>query len=111
MQQSSGGTVFVFFWYNRFDSLTKGAQMSAKVVGLFGSYEPVHSEPNPKLIEELERLLEAARAGEIVGLTGAYLHREHAVSYSYAGAIGTFGMLGALDCLSERVRHIVMSRD
>jgi len=85
--------------------------MSAEVVGLYGTFEPVHSEPNPKLVEELERLLDAARAGEIVGLTGAYLHREHGVSYSYAGAIGTFGVLGALDCLRERVRRIVMSRD
>ena len=85
--------------------------MSAEVVGLHGVFAPVHHEPNPKLVEELERLLEAARAGEIVGLTGAYLHKEHGVSYSYAGAIGTFGMLGALDCLRERVRHIVMARD
>lgn len=85
--------------------------MSAEVVGLYGAFEPNCPEPNAKLVEELERLLEAARSGEIVGLTGAYLHRENGVSYSHAGAIGTFGMLGALDCLSERVRHIVMSRD
>src|SRR4051812_4179648 len=28
--------------------------------------------PNPSVVQELERLLEAARAGEIIGLAGSY---------------------------------------
>jgi hypothetical protein len=63
------------------------------------------------LIEELERLLEAARAGEIVGMAGTYVHRDKTVSYSDAGAIASYGMLGGLDCVKERLLRIAFSKD
>ena len=46
--------------------------MSEKVVSLRGNFNVPPAQPNNTLIEEIERLLEAARAGEIVGMTGTY---------------------------------------
>jgi hypothetical protein len=58
------------------------------------------------LVGELERLLEAARGGEIVGMAGSFIHSDRLVSYSFAGAVGGFGVIGGLECLKERlVRH------
>ncbi len=85
--------------------------MSENVVGLRGHFQLPSIEPNATVIEELERLLEAARAGEILGLAGAYVHRDKVVSYSYAGAVASYGMLGGLDCVKERLLNIAMARE
>ena len=79
----------------------------AEIVTLKGVTVPEASsaEPNTLVVEELERLLDAARAGEIVGLAGSYRHRNGTVTYSYAGEVGTFSILGALDCVKERLLH------
>ena len=68
----------------------------SNVISLRGHFTPLSAEPNSTVVEELERLLEAARAGEIVGLAGTYIHRDKVVSYSYAGAVASYGMLGGL---------------
>ena len=68
--------------------------MSENVISLRGHFTPPSAEPNTTVIEELERLLEAAKAGEILGLAGAYIHKDKVVSYSYAGAVASYGMLG-----------------
>lgn len=58
------------------------------------------------LVGELERLLEAAKHGDIVGMAGSFIHADRLVSYSFAGAVGGFGVIGGLECLKERlVRH------
>lgn len=58
------------------------------------------------LVGELERLLEAAKLGDIVGMAGSFIHADRLVSYSFAGAVGGFGVIGGLECLKERlVRH------
>ncbi|VFU07299.1 conserved hypothetical protein [Methylocella tundrae] len=85
--------------------------MSENVISLRGQFTPPSSEPNATVIEELERLLEAARSGEILGLAGAYVHKDKVVSYSYAGAVASYGMLGGLDCVKERLLRIAMARD
>ncbi|PNG26943.1 LptE family protein [Methylocella silvestris] len=85
--------------------------MSEKVISLRGDIIPPPSEPNPTVVEELERLLEAARSGEIRGFAGAYVHRDKVVSYSYAGSVGSYAMLGGVDCLKERLIRIAMDRD
>jgi hypothetical protein len=78
--------------------------MSAQVVNLRGApVEPETAAPNETLVQELERLLEAARAGQIVGMAGIYRHRDLAVTYSYAGGVGGFALIGALDCLKDRL--------
>jgi hypothetical protein len=78
---------------------------------LRGGFPIEPAQPNHTLIEELERLLEAAQAGEIVGMAGTYVHRDKTVSYSYAGAIASYGMLGGLDCVKERLLRIALSKD
>lgn len=58
------------------------------------------------LVSELERLLEAARSGDILGMAGSFIHSDRLVSYSFAGAVGGFSLIGGLECLKERlVRH------
>jgi hypothetical protein len=86
--------------------------MSAQVVTLNGTpIATVEPQPNETLVQELERLLQAARAGQIVGLAGAYQHQDRAVTYSYAGMVGGFGLLGGLDCLKEHLLRLVLPRD
>jgi hypothetical protein len=85
--------------------------MSNNVISMRGHLLPPAAEPNSNVVEELERLLEAARAGEIVGLAGAYVHRDKVVSYSYAGAVASYSMLGGLDCLKERLLRIATGQE
>lgn len=85
--------------------------MSENVISLRGLFTPPSAEPNSTVIEELERLLEAARAGEILGMAGAYIHKDKVVSYSYAGAVASYGMLGGLDCVKQRLLHIATAQD
>jgi hypothetical protein len=85
--------------------------MSNYVISLRGQFTAPIAESNSTVVEELERLLEAARAGEIVGLAGTYVHRDKVVSYSYAGAVASYGMLGGLDCVKERLLRIAMAQD
>jgi hypothetical protein len=86
--------------------------MSAQIVSLTG--EVVSAEtalaprPNGVLLKELECLLEAARAGRIVGMAAAYQQSDRSVSYSYAGSVGGFGLLGGLDCLKERLIRLAL---
>lgn len=47
------------------------------------------------LVKELEELLERAKSGEIVGLTGALLHHDKSTSYRLAG-LGSRALVGAL---------------
>jgi len=84
--------------------------MSENVVSLHGkTFAPPEPAANATLVEELERLLEAARAGEIVGLAGAYLHKDRVVTYSYAGVVGGFGLIGGLECAKERLLRIALA--
>jgi hypothetical protein len=55
--------------------------MSEKIVSLRGNFILPPAQPNLTLIEEIERLLEAARAGEIVGMAGTYVHKDKTVSF------------------------------
>ncbi|MFG1424971.1 hypothetical protein [Roseixanthobacter glucoisosaccharinicivorans] len=78
--------------------------MSEKVISLRGTaLPPTAPTPNPTVVAELERLLEAARAGELVGLAGTFLHKDHNVTYAYAGSVGGYGMIGGLACLKARL--------
>ncbi len=85
--------------------------MADNVVALRGVLKPrPEVEINERLIEELTRLLDAARAGEIVGMAGTYLHKDRRASYSFAGAVGTFSLIGGLECAKERLLAIVLGR-
>lgn len=89
--------------------------MSDNVVGLRGAYVPPAEEEapaaNPTVVEELERLLEAAKAGEIVGFAGTYLHNDRSAGYSYAGPVSGYAMIGAIECVKERLLRIALSQD
>jgi hypothetical protein len=88
--------------------------MSAQIVTLKGeavsAEAAVTPKPNEVLVKELERLLEAAKAGQIAGMAAAYHHHDHAISYSYAGSVGGFGLIGGLDCLKERLVQLALGR-
>jgi hypothetical protein len=79
-----------------------------KVVTLRGvsTVESVTEPVNEKLIVELEKLLQAARTGELVGIAGVYQHRTNTSSFSFAGTVGSFAMLGALAALKDRLLKI-----
>lgn len=86
--------------------------MSAEIVSLNGAAPVAEPEvkPNETLVQELERLLQAARAGQIVGMAGAYQHQDRVITYSYAGSIGGYAVLGGLDCLKERLVQLAVAR-
>ena len=88
-------------------------KMADNVVSLFGPMASAQPEgqPNATVIEELERLLEAARAGEIIGVAGSYVHRDKVVTYSFAGIVGSYGLIGGLDCVKERLIRIALAKD
>ncbi len=84
--------------------------MSENVVSLRGSFQVEAAEPNQTVVAELERLLEAARAGELVGLAGTYLHKDKSVAYSYAGGVAGYGMIGGLECLKARLTRLSLDQ-
>lgn len=87
------------------------SDMSEKVISLYGPLPEQHATPDANVVDELERLLEAARAGEIVGIVGSYMHKNGAASYSYAGIVGKYAVIGGLECAKERLLRIALSRD
>jgi hypothetical protein len=113
----SGGKVglvdFAAAWFAIVDnecSSRGAAKMSEKVVGLHGTWQPAPPpEPNESVVAELEELLEAARAGDLIGFAIACQHRDR-VGWCYAGATGGFGILGAIECLKERLLRAMLRR-
>lgn len=85
--------------------------MTDNVISLRGNSATPPAQPNRTVIEELERLLLAAKAGDIVGLAGTYVHKDKVVTYSYAGAVASYGMIGGLDCVKERLLRIAIAQD
>jgi hypothetical protein len=86
--------------------------MSDNVVSLRGA-EPIitASTPVDSVVKELERLLELARSGELIGLAGVYKHRSRSVEYSYAGAVQGFALVGALECVKQRLAQRAVDRE
>lgn len=85
--------------------------MSDNVVGLHGKWEAPRARVSAELVGELERLLAAAKAGEIIGLAGGYVHKNQTVSYSFAGRVGFYGLIGGLACLQQRLVRLMTARD
>jgi hypothetical protein len=61
--------------------------------------------PNESCIAELRRLLDKAEAGEIVGIVCASLHGDKLGSYTFAGMIGPYSLLGAVDMAHHELRE------
>lgn len=79
----------------------------SNVRSLFGNTTVDH-EPNATCIAECKRLLEAAQAGEVVGVAVVRLHKDNMASYSLAGIAGGFSMLGAAEMVKS---ELVMIND
>lgn len=69
--------------------------MTENVVPLPGNRAPIVIEPHQGVIEFLERLLQDARAGQVVGLACAYQSPDWRAGYSIVGFVGGFSMVGA----------------
>lgn len=67
---------------------------------------PVVKEPHQGVIEFLERLLQEARAGDVVGVACAYQNGEWRSGYSVVGFVGGFSMAGATHSLLQDLGDI-----
>lgn len=77
-----------------------------KVSSLFGGAVITgDKEPDPDLVEELENLLEAAKAGEIIGLAGAILYFDKTTSTRCVGTVNR-ATLGALMITQHGLIHL-----
>lgn len=61
-------------------------------------------EPNESCVKVLRELLDMAEAGEITGIACAKLHGDNTGSYTIAGMIGPYSLLGALDMMQSELR-------
>ena len=67
-------------------------------------------EASKVVFEELERLLDAAWSGEIIGIAGSFVHSSKTITYSYAGKVAGFGTIGGIECPKERFLRIARER-
>jgi hypothetical protein len=74
----------------------------AKVVSLHGAEILPVGTPRQEVIDFLERSLEAARAGEIVGVAAAFRHADECTSSGFVGETGR-GLLGCLTMLCHDI--------
>lgn len=75
------------------------------VTSIFG--EPVaDGKANEACVEELERLLECAKRGEVIGFAGTYMMQDYTSNYLIAGLAGGFGMLGAVEMIKAELIDI-----
>jgi hypothetical protein len=68
----------------------------SNVKALFGDGVDI-GEPNEGCVTMLEELLERAKGGDIVGLACATISAHGLASYSLAGLVGPYGLLGAVE--------------
>ena len=69
-----------------------------KVVSLNGAKIKAPYEPRPAVVDHLERLLEAARNGEVIGVAVVCVHGDDATSSAISGQKSR-AMLGTLDMM------------
>lgn len=74
--------------------------MTERVVSICGARVIAPGTPNPELIEDVEKLLELARSGEISSIAYVTLFYDDLTSYRWVGRM-TRGVIGAL----ELVKH------
>jgi hypothetical protein len=81
--------------------------MSENVVPLNGvKSSPVVKEPHQGVIEFLERLLQDARSGDVVGVACAYQNPDWRSGYAIVGFVGGFSMAGAAYNILQEVGDI-----
>lgn len=85
--------------------------MADKIVRLGGGEIPPPGKVDATLVRFLEDQLERARSGDIIGFAGATLGSKHQSTFWFAGTVGTFGMVGALECAKRKVMAVAMGDD
>lgn len=74
--------------------------MSDKVVSLRGEFVPTFGVVNPQVVEQIEKLLALALAGEITGIQAATIDGNACAGLVRAGAV-TYSMVGMLYCATH----------
>ncbi|RDC59780.1 hypothetical protein HME9302_00975 [Alteripontixanthobacter maritimus] len=77
-----------------------------KVTALHGG-DIVTGAPNAGCVAKLKELLERAEAGEITGIVCASLHSDKLASYSIAGMVGPYSLLGAADMAQSELLDLM----
>ena len=77
--------------------------MSAKLVSLNGHEIASAGQPDAKVVACLEKLLEAARSGDVTGVAIAVQHSDGATSTRIHGYLLHHSTLGALEMLKHRL--------
>jgi len=70
--------------------------MTAKVESLWGG-PTGEARPNKKAIKALEETLEAARSGEVIGVTIIKTHKDELAGFECSGWVGQYSHIGALE--------------
>ena len=79
---------------------------TGKITPLFADAFPQPREPSPVCVAELERLLAAAKVGEIVGVVATVQHHDGFSAYSIAGKIGSYSLIGAMTAGLHRLLRL-----
>lgn len=77
-----------------------------KVVSLRGAFIPALSTGDKDVTEILRDLLVKAEAGEIIGISAAYVHRDLTAAWSRGGSLGSFSIIGAVECMKYELVKI-----
>ncbi|MEW4469010.1 hypothetical protein AB1K62_14380 [Parasphingorhabdus sp. JC815] len=72
------------------------SSIGANVTALRGD-KVFTGQPHAGCVAKLKELLERAEAGDLTGIVCAGLHSDGTASYSIAGMIGPYSLLGATD--------------
>ena len=67
----------------------------AEVKSLFGG-PTGEKQVNDNVVFVIEDLLQRAKAGEIIGITAAYIDEDGTAAYSFGGLTHGYGILGAM---------------
>lgn len=81
------------------------------MVPMWGGLVPATHEPREKVIEALERALEAAQSGEVQGVALACFHADGLSSHTLAGCVGSYGLIGAAQVLVHKLTLAAMDGD
>lgn len=79
----------------------------SEIHSIFGGRIAPEGGVSEQCVEELERLLEMAKSGEIKGFAGVSLHADNSGSYTICGFIGGYSMLGAAECMRSELLDII----
>jgi len=67
--------------------------------------------PDPECVEAVERLLERAKSGDVIGVAFVVGHYDGDNGAGWAGSVGGWGMIGALQCLIAKFTTTSVEQD